>query len=556
MKYRLFIVVLFSVIVVFPKNNNDSTQIVATVGDHNTTFKNYLNRYEDYLIATGLKDNMQARFAILNNMINENLLRYYDDNSGIYNNPEYIKEIGWVKKETILAYLKDQEVYAKITASEDELRQAYIRSKTDISVRHLYASTEKEADNLYNLAKIGVSFEELAKQSFPDTTLKNNGGYLGFIKWGETDPDFENVAYSLKIGEISKPVKTAQGYSIIKVENKIQDPFLTQNGFVNMRHKLERAVKISKKIPSEAAYLKKIFNNSQLKFNDKAIVAVFDDLKKTNYNNVNNLEFNNSSGKIFRDCVKFKDKTYSQKEIEKKLFDVPKYNRDLLTDVARLKDAVTGLIMQDVLLGIAHEKGYDTISYMLKTDNDLEDNIYLNYKKNEIYDLVSVSDSEIVKYYNDNIEFYKSEREMNVQEIIVGNDSLALTLKNKIESGNDFGQLAEIYSVRKWSAAKKGVMGLSPVSVFGDMKDTLWDSPLGKVLGPVKFDNYFGIFSVLEKKNGVPVDIGLVKKQITYNIQNIKGFPFMVKRLEALAKKTIVKFDADLIKNYKFNLAE
>ena len=556
MKTLLLIFTLSSIFVVLPKENKDTSQIVATVGNHNTTFKTYLDRYEDYLIATGLKDNMQARFAILNNMINEVLLRNYDDNSGIYNNPEYIKEIGWVKKETILAFLKDQEVYAKITASEDELRQAYIRSKTNISVRHLYASTEKEADNLYNLAKIGVSFEELAKQSFTDTMLKNNGGYLGFINWGETDPDFEKVAYSLKIGEISKPVKTAQGYSIIKVEDKIQDPFLTENGFVNMKHKLERAVKISKKIPSEAAYLKKIFDKSHLKFNDKAILAVLDDLTKTNYDNVNNLEFINSSGKIFKDCVKFKDKTYSQKEIEKKLFDVPKYNRDLLTDVTRLKDAISGLIMQDVLLGIAHEKGYDTISYVLKTDNDLEDNIYLNYKKNEIYDLVPVSDSEIVKYYNDNIDFYKSEKEMNVQEIVVGTDSLALTLINNIEKGGDFGQLAEKNSLRKWSAVKKGVMGFSPISVFGDMKDTLWDSPLGKVFGPIKFDDYYGIFRVLDKKDGVPVDISLVKKQITSNIQNIKGFPYMIKRLEALTKKTTVWFNADLIKNYNFNLAE
>jgi hypothetical protein len=141
MKFGFLILVLFSVIIVFPQSSNDTTQIVATVGNHSTTFKNYLDRYEDYLIATGLRDNMQTRFAIINNMINEVLLRNYDDNSAIYNNPEYIREIGRVKKETVLAYLKDQEVYSKITASDAELRQAYIRSKTDISVRHLYAST-------------------------------------------------------------------------------------------------------------------------------------------------------------------------------------------------------------------------------------------------------------------------------------------------------------------------------------------------------------------------------------------------------------------------------
>jgi parvulin-like peptidyl-prolyl isomerase len=145
---------------------------------------------------------------------------------------------------------------------------------------------------------------------------------------------------------------------------------------------------------------------------------------------------------------------------------------------------------------------------------------------------------------------------MNVQEIVVGSDSLARTLINQIEKGEDFGRLAEKYSLRKWSAAKKGVMGFSPVSVFGGMKDTLWNSPVGKVFGPIKFENYYGIFRVLDKKDGMPVDIGLVKKQITSNIQNIKGFPYMKRKLENLTKKTSVWFNADLIENYNFNLAE
>jgi parvulin-like peptidyl-prolyl isomerase len=556
MNIRFLILALLFVVVVFPQNNEDSNQIVATVGNQNTTFKNYLDRYEDYLIWSGLKDNTQIRYAILNNMINEILLRNYDDNSKVYNNPEYIKEVKWAKKETILSFLKDREVYAKITASDDELRQAYLRSKTKVAVRHLYAETEKEANDLYNLLKIGVGFDELAKQIFTDTLLKNNGGYLGFINWGETDPDFENVAYSLKIGEYSHPVKTAQGYSIIKVEDKIQDPFLTEDGFVQMKHKLERAVRISKKTPSEAAYLKTIFDQTQVKFNDEAILAVLDHLKKMNYNSQNDLESGNFSGKIYKNCVKFKDRIYSEGEIEQKIFEVPKYNLDLLTDVSKLKNAVIGLIMQDFLLGIAAEKGYDTLSYVLETSSKLENNIYLNYKKNEILETVPVLDSDISKYYNSNIGYYTSENEMNVQEIVVSDDSLANVLINKINKGEEFGKLAEKYSVRKWSAVKKGIMGLSPVSYFGSMKDTLWNSPIGKIFGPVKFENYFGIFRVLDKKDGLPIDIGLVKSQIISNIKNGKGFPYMKKKLEDLAKKTTVWFNDDLIKSYNIKLSE
>ena len=64
----------------FPKVNTDTAKVAATVGNYKILFSDYLARYEDYLIWTGLQDNMQARFAILNNMIDEVLLKKYDNN--------------------------------------------------------------------------------------------------------------------------------------------------------------------------------------------------------------------------------------------------------------------------------------------------------------------------------------------------------------------------------------------------------------------------------------------------------------------------------------------
>ncbi len=554
MKFKILLFTFFSFAAAFPQTKPDTSQVVASVGDNKIMFGNYLGRYEDYLIWTGLQDNMQARYAILNNMINEIIFKKYDDNSQIYNNPEYKKEIESAKKETILAFLKDREVYAKITASEEELRQAYIRSKTKVAVRHLFAPTLKEAENLYNLLKIGVSFKELAKQTFTDTTLKNNGGYLGYINWGETDPNFEDAAYSMKVGEISKPVKTAEGYSIIKVEDRIQDPLMTEYDFLNMKRKLTRAVRISKKNSAVETYLKKVFDKSKVEYNEPALAAVLSDLKGKNFNDVG-LEPNKTSQRIYKDCVRYKDRIYSQAEVEKQILEVPEYNRELLTNVKRLKEAALGLIMQDVLLGIAKDKGYDTTSYVEETFNNLANNIYLKYKKDEINSLIPVSDSEIAKYYKDNIGHYSGEKEMNVQEIIVDSDLLASVLKNKIETGGNFGQLAEKYSLRKWSAKNKGIMGLSAASNFGELKDTLWNSQLGKIVGPVKFDKYFGVFRVLDKKDGQPIDINLVRSQIVNAVKNEKGFIYMKKRLDKLSSGTTIWVNDNLIKNYNIDLA-
>jgi parvulin-like peptidyl-prolyl isomerase len=553
MKFRTLVFTLLSVFSAFPQNPTDTSQVVASVGSEKIPFNTYLARYEDYLIYSGIQDNQQARFAVLNNMISEILLKNYDDNSAIYNDPEYKKEIKWAENESILGYLKDREVYAKITASEDELKQAYVRSKVKIAVRHLYASTEKEAENLYRLAKMGVSFEELAKQCFTDTTLKNNGGYLGYINWGSTDLNFENTAYSMRVGEISRPVKTAHGYSIIKVEDIVQSPFKTQDEFIRMKEKLERAVRISKKIPSEEAYINQVFNKSDVMFNEIALNSVLNDLKGSDLNNIN-LESKKPST-IIKDCVKYKNKTFSTKDIEEKIIEVPKYNRDLLTDLRTLKQAVLGLIMQDVLLEIAKGKGYDSDPDVIDAFSKLKNDIYLSFKQNEIQKTIPISDTEIVKYYNYNIAQYSKEREINVQEIILDNDSAAENIIKRIKSGEDFGQLAEHYSLRKWSAKMKGEMGYSPLSNFGEMKDTLWDSPLTQVFGPVKFDKYFGIFRVLGKKDLEPIDIGLVKPEIINNIAHEKGFPYMKKRIESLYLKTTIKVNNDLVKNYVINLA-
>ncbi|MDP3581931.1 MAG: hypothetical protein Q8S39_08335, partial [Ignavibacteria bacterium] len=57
--------------------------------------QDFVTRYSEYILASGIKDNIVTRRAILNNMIYETLLRQYDDNKKIFENPEYNKELKW-----------------------------------------------------------------------------------------------------------------------------------------------------------------------------------------------------------------------------------------------------------------------------------------------------------------------------------------------------------------------------------------------------------------------------------------------------------------------------
>ena len=63
------------------------------------------------------------------------------------------------------------------------------------------------------------------------------------------------------------------------------------------------------------------------------------------------------------------------------------------------------------------------VSYVNDTFNKLANNIFLNYKRNEVISKIDVPDSELIKYYNDNIRYFTNENEMNLQEIILNDSS-------------------------------------------------------------------------------------------------------------------------------------
>ena len=79
-------------------------------------------------------------------------------------------------------------------------------------------AVRKQAEEVLKRAKAGEDFAALAKEFSEDESNNMNGGSLGEFGRGTMVPEFEQVAFAMKPGEMSEPVKTAFGYHIIKVE--------------------------------------------------------------------------------------------------------------------------------------------------------------------------------------------------------------------------------------------------------------------------------------------------------------------------------------------------
>ena len=88
--------------------------------------------------------------------------------------------------------------------------------KPDAEVQEI----KKRAEDVLKQAKSGANFEDLAKKYSEDPGTKDKGGDLGWIVQGQTVPEFEKVAFSLPKGSISDLVKTQYGFHIIKIIDK------------------------------------------------------------------------------------------------------------------------------------------------------------------------------------------------------------------------------------------------------------------------------------------------------------------------------------------------
>jgi len=87
-----------------------------------------------------------------------------------------------------------------------------------VNASHILVKTEQEALEILFDLKRGKSFEEEAKEKSMCPSGKK-GGSLGWFKRGQMVKEFEEAAFSMQKGELSKPVKTQFGWHIIKVDD-------------------------------------------------------------------------------------------------------------------------------------------------------------------------------------------------------------------------------------------------------------------------------------------------------------------------------------------------
>jgi peptidyl-prolyl cis-trans isomerase D len=177
----------------------------------------------DYIAFNAQKFQSQA------NPTQQDIQAYFDKNHGGFMIPE--------KRSFEMVVVDEPRVAATINLTDEDLRRAYqaagerFRIPERVHVRHILLKTsekskdelpkiEAKAKDLLKQVRGGADFADLAKKNSEDPGSAVKGGDLDWVTRGQTVPNFEKTAFSLKPKETSDLIKTEYGFHIIQVLEK------------------------------------------------------------------------------------------------------------------------------------------------------------------------------------------------------------------------------------------------------------------------------------------------------------------------------------------------
>jgi peptidyl-prolyl cis-trans isomerase SurA len=213
------LILLLTVLPIICQAQDLNTRILLRVGENNTEAGEFIRMYKKSLDPAkpiDIDEYMQ-QFTLFKLKVADAVSEGYDTTIS------FRKELSGYRNQLAQNYLTDTQTKEKL------LRKAYQRSLTDINAWHILiamppnptpADTLKAWKKAYEI-RVRIqnkeTFEEVAKSTSDDKSVRLNGGNLGYFTAFQMIMPFEDAAYSMKKGSLSMPVRTPYGYHIIKV---------------------------------------------------------------------------------------------------------------------------------------------------------------------------------------------------------------------------------------------------------------------------------------------------------------------------------------------------
>lgn len=531
------------VIVIFfgCEDKSQNEILLATVNERGITVDDFiregLNIPERRVLNIGASlKNYKKPQDILDLLIEMDIMVQEATEKGLDKTERYIKRKRFEVEKQSRWELYYREINTAIDVSEEETRLEFLRKNQQLMVYHLFSTDENGINIIQSRLEAGENFATVAKSIFSDTVLASNGGNLGWIKWGEWDIYFEEAAWKLKRGEISEPIKSTFGWHIIKVDDRIQNIFITEQDYsANITTLMEEVLR-----RKAEKYSNEFLNRLMLKKKPKIVKETFYSMTSfiSEVKSRNKIDLPVLRANVDPELIALIEEFATRRgdilvswnggELTVNDFlDDMKFNRSKefnVTGALSLNRAIWRWLRDRLLAEEAISKGYHNSKRVTNEINYWHQNQMMNDLFLSEIKSTKISEAEMAEYYEKNNEKYYSEPMVNVKEILISDEKTALELLQKIENGADFSILANEYSIRKWAAANGGELGYFENGQFKPLDKFAFSSKIGDIAGPIKNGSEFSIIKIIGKRR---------KSQLPYNEVKIRIRGEILKKKEA-----------------------
>lgn len=270
MNMKRIIWILAAIVMVSPVYGQSVDRIVAIVGEEIILESDIENQY-NYLIINGEKDNGTLRCQVLDQLIVGKLLlnkakqdsievsdlqvqsevdrrvKGVADQMGsterfeqVYGRSieQFKADIAEDIRKELLTDAQRRALVSGLSVTPKEVKKFFNSLNADslgylpaeVQINHIVMQPEFSQESIDRArtllsdlaaqAREGADFAELAKKNTMEPGGRQRGGSLGWFGRGSMVPEFEEVAYRLRVGEVSEPLRTEFGYHIIRLNDK------------------------------------------------------------------------------------------------------------------------------------------------------------------------------------------------------------------------------------------------------------------------------------------------------------------------------------------------
>ena len=249
--------------------------VVARIGDRKILLSD-LNRWMSFDTEEGrqvIEKDPKKKASLLRQIVTGMVIADEARKEGFDRRPEVKENTELLVNNMLSMEYLDKIVAAKVEVTDEALKKYYEDNRQEfkqperVRARHILVKVERtasdsertaargRAEKLLEQAKAGGDFAALAAEHSEDAGSKRKGGEVGPFPRGSMAPEFEEVAFSLKPGEVSGVVETDFGFHVIKVEERTEP---SVQSYDEVKERIRRKVTVDMRRKAVNDYVEKL----------------------------------------------------------------------------------------------------------------------------------------------------------------------------------------------------------------------------------------------------------------------------------------------------------